>query len=364
VTQPHSFPHYRVAGSSRERGRAYGAMARREIESSMTGYAQVFDHYQGWSWSEVQRRARGFLPAIVDFSPAIADELAGIAEGANVEVEDVVALNTRSEMMFASGSSIEPLECTSFCLTPAATQTRTLIAGQNWDWILHARQTSVVLEVRRDDGPDLMTVVEAGLLAKVGFNAAGVGLCTNTLISSHSEGSAAVPYHVLLRSVLDSESGQQAADRIIDTDRAISANYLIFDRSGFCADIETTPVTGGFLRMSPTDGVLTHANHFLATNLTQRDVYLERKKHTLDRLRAMDHLLRDHREHTLESLKAALADHMYEPNSVCQHPNGSVPEPERTCTVAGIIIDVEQGALHVAPGNPCTTPWSAYHIGA
>jgi isopenicillin-N N-acyltransferase like protein len=363
VTSSHSFPHYRVSGSPRERGRAYGTVARREIESSMVGYARVFDHYQGWSWPEVRRRARSYLPAITDFSPAIADELAGIAAGANVEVEDVLALNTRSEMMFGSGSSIEPMECTAFCLTSKATRTRTLIAGQNWDWLPHARQTSVVLEVHRDDGPDFMTVVEAGLLAKVGLNSAGVGLCTNTLISSHSEGATAVPYHVLLRSVLDSESGQHAADRITGTERAISANYLIFDRGGFCTDIETTPVVGGFKRLSPTDGVLTHANHFMTTELTQRDLYLARKKHTVDRLRAIDHQLRDRREHTVESLKAALADHTFEPNSVCQHPNESMPEPERTCTVAGIIIDVEDATLHVAPGNPCTTPWSSFHIG-
>lgn len=362
MTPSHTFPHYRVSGPPRQRGRAYGAVARREIEGSVAGYARVFDHYQGWSWSEVQRRARGFLPVIADFSPAVAEELAGIAEGANLEVEDVVALNTRSEMMFASSGEIEALECTAFCLTPEATRTGTFIAGQNWDWLSHARQTSIVLEVRRDDGPDFMTVVEAGLLMKVGLNSAGVGLCTNTLISSHAEGAAAVPYHVLLRSVLDSESGRAAADRITAADRAISANYLIFDSGGFCTDIETTPVAGGFQRLSPRDGVLTHANHFLTAELTERDVYLERKKHTLDRLRAIDKHLRGRRGHTVESLKATLADHTFEPNSVCQHPNPQLPEAERTCTVAGIIIDVEQGALHVSPGNPCTTPWSKYHI--
>jgi isopenicillin-N N-acyltransferase like protein len=109
--------------------------------------------------------------------------------------------------------------------------------------------------------------------------------------------------------------------------------------------------------------VLTHANHFLSTDLTEHDVYLARKKHTIDRLRAIDHRLRGRREHTVESLKAALADHAFEPDSVCQHPNPAMPEPERTCTVAGIIIDVENATLHVAAGNPCTTPWSNYHVG-
>jgi hypothetical protein len=41
---------------------------------------------------------------------------------------------------------------------------------------LHAARTLVVLEVRQPDGPNFVTVVEAGLLAKTGMNAAGLGL--------------------------------------------------------------------------------------------------------------------------------------------------------------------------------------------
>ena len=37
-------------------------------------------------------------------------------------------------------------------------------------------QNFLVLEVQRDDGPDFVTVVEAGLLAKTGFNSSGIGL--------------------------------------------------------------------------------------------------------------------------------------------------------------------------------------------
>ena len=35
----------------------------------------------------------------------------------------------------------------------------------------------------QDDGPDFVTVVEAGLLAKTGMNSSGIGLATNALVT-------------------------------------------------------------------------------------------------------------------------------------------------------------------------------------
>src|SRR6266446_10660130 len=70
-------------------------------------------------------------------------------------------------------------------------------------WLLHAAQTLVVLEARPDDGPDFVTVVEAGLLAKAGLNAAGLGLVTNALVTDADVGEPGLPYHVLLRAILD-----------------------------------------------------------------------------------------------------------------------------------------------------------------
>lgn len=360
---PSIFPRLQASGPPLERGRSYGRLAQRQIHGSIQGYAAVFRHYQGWDWNQVQSRATVFMPIIEAFSPATAQEIVGIADGAGVEVADILALNTRSEIMFTSGDPANiPTECTSFCLTPEVTASKRLIAGQNWDWLLHARQTSVVLEVRREDGPDFITLVEAGLLAKVGLNQSGVGICTNTLISSHPEGRPAVPYHVLLRSVLDSESGEEAAKRIIEASRANSANYLIVDDSGFCQDLETTPVAGGVERMAPHAGVITHANHFLKAELTARDVYVERKRHTFDRLRSIDRSLRTAGPHSLDTVKSALTDHSFEPNSVCQHPNMDLPEPERTCTVAGAILDVTERTMHVAAGNPCEADWKSYGL--
>ncbi|MFG1706931.1 C45 family autoproteolytic acyltransferase/hydrolase [Nonomuraea sp. M3C6] len=360
-----SFPRYRITGTPAQRGLMYGRLARREIQAAIAGYAAVFKHYQNWDWARVRQHATRFRPYIEDFSPASAQEMTGIAEGAQVDTADILALNTRSEIMFAAGAEAErmPMECTSFGLTAAVTADDTVLAGQNWDWILQARETAVLVEVAREDGPDFVTLVEAGMLAKIGLNESGVALCTNTLISSHLEGDLGVPYHILLRSVLDSDDGASAASGISNASRSNSANYLIVDKSGFCQDLETTPQDGGVQVFLPDDGIITHANHFLADHLTPRDVYLERKRHTLARKDLIDRNLRATEKLTIDRIKAVLGDHTGEPDNVCQHPNESLPRAERTCTVAGVILAPESGTMHVAAGNPCVGEWHELRLG-
>nr|BFE60989.1 C45 family autoproteolytic acyltransferase/hydolase [Dactylosporangium thailandense] len=356
-----------VTGDPEARGYQYGIAARTRIEHALRTYADVFRHYASWDWATVRRHGLRFAGPIEDFSPASAREIRGIARGAGVEVADILALNTRSEIMFAApgrARAVASTECTSFALTPARTVSGTVLMGQNWDWIEGARHTAIVLRVLRDDGPGFVTVVEAGMLAKVGVNASGVGLCTNTLISDGDEGRFGVPYHVLLRSVLDSDSGAEAAQRVQSASRANSANYLIADAGGFCADVETGPGDGPCGVITPVDGAVTHANHFLVDGLTGVDRYLERKAHTRNRLHHLTERVRQHERHTVGSLQEALADHADAPYSVCQHPDAAQPTAERTCTIAGIVMDLGARSLVYAAGNPCESAWAPVRIDA
>ncbi|MET0233645.1 MAG: C45 family peptidase [Kibdelosporangium sp.] len=347
------FPVITAIGRPEERGWMYGRQARDRITTAISAYARVFRHYADWDWAQVQRHAERFAPVIADFSPTSAREIKAIAAGAGVEEADILALNTRSEIMFATAASRMPSECTSFALTEGDA----VVAGQNWDWLVQARETAVVLKVHRDDGPDLVTVVEAGMLAKTGLNESGVGLCTNTLISDKEEGRLGVPYHVLLRAALDSDDGPSAAKRIDEADRANSANYLIVDDTGYCSDLETTPGTGPAGRIGLADGVLTHSNHFLTAGLTGRDLYTERKPHTVNRRDNLDDSLRGMNTPTLTGIATALGDHRDAPSSVCQHPDDRLPLEERTCTVAGVVLDTRNAVVHVAAGNPCEAVW-------
>src|SRR5580704_9661651 len=268
-------PRVRVAGTPYDRGRQYGTQARDRIRLSVQAYQRVFAHYTGWDWPDVRRAAAGFEAPIAAFRPAY--------------LADVLAINVRTEVMYAAKARQAPLatrvsanfrplpaECSAFAVVPAPghAQTPTLL-GQNWDWLLHSAQTLIVLEARPDDGPDFVTVVEAGLLAKAGLNAAGLGLVTNALVTDADLGAPGLPYHVLLRAILDCATVTEALKVLQAGTRSSSANYLIAHASGAALDVEAAP--GDFTRLYPQfpdQGLLLHTNHFLSPRLHPVDVSL------------------------------------------------------------------------------------------
>ena len=126
-------------------------------------------------------------------------------------------------------------------MLPRASENGHTLLGQNWDWLIHAWETTVVLESEQDEGPNFVTVVEAGLLAKTGMNAAGLGLVTNTLVSDRDVGEPGVPYHVCLRSLLDAPSIVAAVERLQRARRSSSANYVLAHADGLVVNVESTP---------------------------------------------------------------------------------------------------------------------------
>jgi len=96
------FPHVRVEGSALDRGRAYGSQARDRVQRSVAAYRDVFADWAGWDWATVRREAARFEAPIAAFRPTYLDEIRGIAEGAGLDPGDVLAINVRTEVMFAA----------------------------------------------------------------------------------------------------------------------------------------------------------------------------------------------------------------------------------------------------------------------
>lgn len=359
-------PRVAVRGTPRERGVQYGQLARQRILRSVEAYEQVFAHYAGWDWPKVRSTALRYLDAIGEFRPAVVEEMRGIADGAGLDMDDVVALNVRSEIMFASGvggsgpmSSALANECSSFAVLPEVALTGHTLAGQNWDWLLHGRETVVLLEVARDDGPEYTTVVEAGLLAKTGLNDAGVAVCTNTLVSYLDEGKTGVPYHVLLRSLLDAESISDAVAMVFAADKALSANYLLADVDGLAADIEVVPGGADSVRvLMPQSGFVAHTNHFVASDFERSDARVATSPGSLFRLhRLQTALAQEAPAITVESLEKMLSDHRNAPVGICCHGDERLPESERFATIVSVIYDLDAREIHATAGTPCAHPF-------
>jgi isopenicillin-N N-acyltransferase like protein len=360
------YPRVEVEGGPRERGRMYGEAARERVRRSVEAYGDVFAHCAGWDWRRVREEAAAYRAPVEAFEPRYAEELRGLAEGAAVDELDVLAINVRTEIMFAATARERlPAECTSFAAVPSRTADGTLLIGQNWDWLPHAADTTVVLEARQDDGPDYVSVVEAGLLAKAGMNSSGIAVATNALVSAADLGRPGVPYHVLLRALMDAESLADALAALGRSERSSSANYLLAHADGVAADVEAAP--GDYSRLFvgyPSDGVILHTNHFVNPGFDGRDVGLVSMPDSAFRLMRARQLVAD-RPGPLDRafFEALLADHATYPLGVCCHPDPRHGPVEQSATLASLIMEPASRRIWVAAGNPCTAPFEPLELG-
>jgi hypothetical protein len=90
-----SIPLIEVSGTPRERGRAYGEAARTEIARSLAYYHEAFAASSGLDWPQVLVKARTWRGIVEDAAPHLLEEMDGIAEGAGVTPDDILALNAR-----------------------------------------------------------------------------------------------------------------------------------------------------------------------------------------------------------------------------------------------------------------------------
>jgi isopenicillin-N N-acyltransferase-like protein len=360
------YPHIRVSGGPRDRGRQYGEQARERVRRSVEAYAEVFAVMAGLEWNQVRQMASAYLPPIEAFDRRYAEELRGIAEGSAFTLEDILAVNVRTEVMYAAKADealrlrneAKPMaECTSVAALPSATDSHHTLAAQNWDWLVHTADTTVVLEALQDDGPAYVTVVEAGLLGKLGFNSSGIALLTNAVVTDHDVGAPGVPFHICLRALLDARNLPEALSTLQRGVRSSSANYLLASREGLAVDVEARPGTYANMSLLSDDrDVLMHTNHFVDRGIEWSDVGLWWMPDSPFRLLRARSLL-DRREGpvTVEMLQRLLSDHANHPLGVCAHPDVSMRTVEQSATIASVIMDLDTFDLWLADGNPCDT---------
>jgi isopenicillin-N N-acyltransferase-like protein len=349
------FPRVRVEGGALERGRQYGEQAAERIRRNVEIYRRVFQHYAGWDWDQVATHATAYVAPIAAYRAHFIDEMHGIAAGAGLAFEDVLALNVRTEIMFAAVARAAAGECTAVVALPEATADGHTLLAQNWDWKPDAAETVVLLEAEPDRGPRFITAVEAGLLAKTGMNAAGIGLVTNALVADQDQGTPGVPYHAVLRAILESERMTEAMLAVTYHWRASSANYLIAHRDGEAINAEAAP--GDYARVYtafPEGGIYSHTNHFICPGFDLKDVGLWDGPGSLFRQhRAQKFLERLRGTCDVGALQEILADHFNYPNAICAHPDPDLARVEQYATVFSIVMDLSAGIMWLASGNPC-----------
>lgn len=186
----------------------------------------------------------------------------GIAKGAGVDFEDILVLNSRSEIALTH-NTVDG--CTSLAvLSPLSSKT---FLGQNWDWRPNQKGSLLLTKIYQKDKPDICMITEGGIIGKIGFNSFGLGVCLNAIRANvRSEG---VPIHIGLRAALDCTSVEEATSRVSGQQMSSTANFLLAQDYGKdqakSVNIELSPI--GEEIITSTSEALYHTNHICSLKL-------------------------------------------------------------------------------------------------
>ena len=373
------FPLIEVSGAAHERGRQYGQQARVRIERSIATYARLFA-YCGIDWQGAQQLGAAYRDVIGDLDPALLAEIEGIASGAGRHVDEILALNTRTEILppsypgeahpdrskISSANAKKGVpewgECTAIAVKPAQSMTGTTLLAQNWDWLGVQRAALVLLRVSNAGGAIYLTLTEAGMLAKIGLNNRGFGVCLNILRSSDDGSHPGVPVHVLLRALLERDSVADAAAFAAKLSFGASSNVLCADAGGGTAALEFSP--RGLEVVRGTDTALCHTNHFLAPAAARQEASLAPSLSTVPRLERITALIGAHKgKFSPADLQRMLRDESDGYLSVCRRPDPSLAPEACIETVASVVMDLGQRVMHIAPNVPSQTDYLPVALG-
>jgi isopenicillin-N N-acyltransferase-like protein len=345
-------------GKPFERGFHLGTVERMRIAYTVQAYMRIFQASAGLEREHVLVLAERYLPVIAEHTPALLEEMRGIASGAGRDLREIVALNARTELLYGGHLSSE---CTAVALGPQAAADGGIYLAQNWDWHVSLAGGLVLWALTLSEGRRVLTLTEAGIVGKIGTNE-DLALCVNLLACDGDSLQPALPMHVILRHVLD--TGTCVADArslIAALPRSTSCNHLLADRSGAIASVEATPV--GQQVLEAEDGWLVHTNHCQGARLRACDALVRQSPETLARNQRAQTLLESLPVDQV-ALRTLFSDHATAPGSICRHVQPESPFVEQQESVASIIFHVGQGVIDLADGPPCTHTYRRMSIDA
>ncbi|XEU99982.1 hypothetical protein FSHL1_005269 [Fusarium sambucinum] len=254
----------RCSGTPYEIGHQHGAIAKDKVNGSLSFYEWLFQETCSMNWEAVRQEAKKYIEPLRNISPRHAEELQGLADGAGVDLLDIVALNVRTEITFSlyTEDPTTPIQ-TDGCTSAAFRQPNgEVLLAQNWDWQPKQAPNLLICHISQPgtDIPNISMVTEAGVIGKIGINSAGVGTTLNA-VRARGVDNTKLPIHLALRTALESKSAREAANKLYKMGTAGSGHILVSDPSD-AIGLECTSIGIKEINLD-SNGTLVHTNHLL-----------------------------------------------------------------------------------------------------
>ena len=323
-------PLIHIYGSAKEKGFQYGSSCKDRIKKNIEIYEKMFDLDE----LQIRKLADHYKEQIEAFNPNYIIEMDAIAESAEIEPYWIYALNSRTEILNRVVN-----ECTSVYFEHSG------LLGQNWDWVEESEDLIVLLKMTLENGMEILTLTEPGIIGKIGFNNHGLGVCLNYLYVD-KENSLGIPVHILLRSILESRTIEEALRHIDPYDKGTASNILIGDQHGNYLDLELAiEKTFFFPSEHP---IFIHTNHYLAGGF---DNSLDNFAGSITRFNKASDIAKCLSGSSKAEMKIILLDDSDNELPICKKYTyteglGNVG------TVSTILIDFKNLTMELSDGNP------------
>jgi isopenicillin-N N-acyltransferase-like protein len=362
------FPTFRFTGSHREIGEQFGTactdLIHRHLEKALARLASK----SGVARAAALEKALAYRPYVLRYVPFLDDEIQGVAAGARISLAEAYLLQLRAEVatpLATPDGSDDTNECTTFAVLPEATSNGVTLVGQNADLPAFYGEIAVVAEITPDpsprsgeDTPAVLMLLPAGQVSYIGINDRGLGVFANFVTCDGWR--LGLPRYMLSRLALTQDSVDAAIAAVRAARRASSRNLIMADARGTAADLETTPARDA--RLDPEDGLLAHANHYVAEALLGEERSAPASvANSRIRMARMQELLREHHGRLdAATMQTIMRDRACYPDTICRAPSDSAGSD--MMTFASVIAEPSEGRLSVAVGPPHENPYVTYQF--
>ena len=255
-----------LGGDPHARGLAGGCVLAARAQAHLADWRASLAAVTGLDADDYLRRMlreTDYVTAVRRHTPDVLEEVRGFAQGAGVDPDLMFALQLLDEEWAyrrrAGLSRRTPGKCSSIAIVDAGSPTW---IGQNMDLGRYTDGHQVALRIAGEGGaPASLVFTTAGVIALMGVNAAGLGVCVNSLpqLPSAPEG---VPVAFVVRRLLQARTLAEAAALVLELPHATSQHYLLAE-PGSLRSFEAS--AAGVTEYQPPDPRrIFHTNHPLA----------------------------------------------------------------------------------------------------
>lgn len=248
------------SGSGYELGLQHGKELKKEIGEIISAWKKNTSSSLGEDADLVLKdffEYAEFDEAIKKWRPELYEEIKGISDGSEQNFNDVLILNLLDEF-WVYRNNLDNHHCSALGV-PSRNGEPGYIS-QNMDLDNYADGFQVLMRLNRtENSPEQLILTYPGLIALIGLNEEGIGVCVNTLMQLKAS-STGLPVAFVVRHIINSTVKEDVLNFIQSVNHASGQNYIIGIK-GEVYDFEVSANKVARFDPNNENGTVYHTNH-------------------------------------------------------------------------------------------------------